>query len=154
MTAPGSDPPRLRLTLMPGRFAVARLAPDAPLPEWATRARFWSVTRTAEELSVVCAEADVPAGVLAERGWRALAVAGPIPFSTTGVLASLAAPIAAAGISLFAIATYDTDIVLVADRSLAAACAALERAGHRIELPADESTGNIPAHGGTHEARS
>ena len=154
MTAPGSDPPRLHLTVLPGRYAVARLAPDAPLPTWATQGRFWSLTRTAEELSVVCAEADVPAGVLAERGWRVLAVAGPIPFATTGVLASLAAPIAAAGISLFAVATYDTDLLLVADDRLAAASAALERAGHRLEPSADVPTGTLPAHGGTHDARS
>jgi len=116
------------LTLMPGRFAVCRFAPDDALPAWVFHAgaTFWSVTRTPEELSVVCPEDDLPPSVeRAERGWRALQLEGPIPFEQVGVIAGLAAPLAAAGIPVFVLSTFDTDWLLVKENRLAEACAAL-----------------------------
>jgi hypothetical protein len=89
------------------------------------------VIRTAAEVTVVCA--DVPDGVRAERGWRALAVEGPLDLALTGVLASLAGPLADAGVPIFALATFDTDYVLVLATAADAARAALEAAGHRID---------------------
>jgi hypothetical protein len=122
-----------RLRVLDGRLAVARLAPgDAP-PPWASSGGLVSVTRTAEELSVVCAEDAVPAGVRSERGWRALALLGPIPFAETGVLAALLAPLAAARVGIFALSTYDTDLVLVKEADLARAVEALRAAGHEVE---------------------
>ncbi len=125
--------PRRALTLLPQRFAICRFAPDAPLPAWVFHAEagVWSVTRTPRELSVVCPEDDLPPSVETfEAGWRALEVAGPIPFDETGVLAGIAAPLAAAGISVFAVSTYDTDLVLVRETQLEAAIAALAGEGH------------------------
>jgi len=125
----------LALHLLPGRFAVCRFDPDAPLPAWVLHegARFWSMTRTPDELSVVCDEDAVPPSVTrVEPGWRALQVAGPIGFDETGVLASLAAPLADAGIPLFALSTFDTDIVLVKERDLARALATL-RERHQVD---------------------
>jgi hypothetical protein len=101
---------------MPERFAVCRFAPDEPLPAWVFHAgaTTWSLTRTPRELSLVVPEADLPPSVeRAERGWRAFEVEGPIPFDETGVLAGLTGPLAAAGIPVFALSTYDTDLLLV-----------------------------------------
>jgi hypothetical protein len=128
-------PTSLDLTLLPQRLAVCWLDPGAALPTWATQGALWSVTRTAEELSVVCAEADVPGEVRREGGWRALMVAGPLDFTLVGVLLSVAAPLAAAGVSIFAISTYDTDYVLVRATQLDHAIAALRAAGHRVAAP-------------------
>jgi hypothetical protein len=113
----------LKLRAIEGRFAVARLAPDAPLPEWAKAGALWSVTRTRDELSIVCADDAIPAGVRAERGFVGWRVDGTVDFAVTGLTAALTAPLAAAGISLFALSTYDTDYLLVraADRDRAAA---------------------------------
>ena len=122
----------MKLAVLPGRFAVARLEPAAPIPAWATQGALWSVTRTAEELSVVCAAADVPDGVTAERGWRALRVVGRLDFALTGVLASLAVPLAAAGVSIFAVSTYDTDYLLVPESRLTEAVSSLCAAGHEV----------------------
>lgn len=119
------------LSLHPERFAVCRFAPDDPLPAWVFHAgaTTWSLTRTPRELSLVCPEDDLPPSVeRAERGWRAFELAGPIPFDETGVLAGLAAPLAAAGIPAFALSTYDTDLLLVRERDLERALTAL--AGH------------------------
>jgi hypothetical protein len=88
--------------------------------------------RTRAELSVVCAAARVPDGVRAERGWRALAVCGRLDLGLTGVLAGLLAPLAAAGVPIFAVSTYDTDYVLVREERLAEAVAALRAAGHTV----------------------
>lgn len=90
------------------------------------------MVRTAAETTVVCAEETVPGDVRAERGFRALAVAGPLDFALTGVLAALALPLAEAGVSIFAVSTYDTDHVLVREERLEEAVAALRAAGHRV----------------------
>ena len=123
---------RLSLTLLSEPMAICRLEAADPLPMWATAAPWWSITHTPEELSVVCVESCVPAGVNASRGWRALRFAGPLPLDQTGILASVTAPLAAAHISVFALATYDTDYVLIPSAQRAAAIAALERAGHSV----------------------
>jgi hypothetical protein len=82
----------LRLTLLPDTFAVSRLDADAAIPAWATAGGFFSITRTSDELSIVCLKASVPDGTRCERDWRCFKLAGPIPFSTVGVLASLVQP--------------------------------------------------------------
>lgn len=121
----------MKLTLFPAPLAVCRLAADAPVPPW-PRGAFVSITRTPDELSIVCDDDAVPEGVQAERGWRALQLEGPIPFEVTGVAASLAGALAADGISLFLISTYDTDWVLVKETALERAVAALTRAGYDL----------------------
>jgi hypothetical protein len=122
----------LVLTPLNGRLAVCQLDPGVPLPAWATQGEFWSIARTAGELSIVCAEDSVPPGVTCQPNWRGLKVAGPLDFSLTGVLASLAVPLAEAGVSIFAISTYDTDYLLVQGGQLEAAVDALRRAGHTV----------------------
>jgi hypothetical protein len=119
------------LQLLPGRYAVCRLAADAEIPP--IGGTFFSITRTADELSVVCEESATPQDVKCELGWRALKVAGPLDFSLTGVLAAIAAPLAAANVSIFAISTFDTDYVLVKDDLLERALEALRQAGHRVD---------------------
>ena len=122
----------LKLSLLPTRLAVCWLAPDAPLPAWPD-GELTAITRTPDEISIVCAEACVPPGVTAEKGWRALKVAGPLDFSLTGVLAALAAPLAEAKISIFALSTFDTDYLLVKEAALAPALQTLRSAGHHIQ---------------------
>jgi hypothetical protein len=124
---------QLTLIVVDGLFAVCRLEPDASIPPWATEGDFFSITGTAEELSVVCPQEAVPEGVKGERGWRCLRVAGTIPFSVVGVLASLTAPLAEAGISVFAISTFDTDYLLVKAEDLERAIDVLRRRGHTIQ---------------------
>src|SRR5689334_17000561 len=114
----------LTLSVLPGDFAVVRLGPTDPLPAWATTSSFFSITRTADELSIVAPESAVPAGVRSETGWRALKLHGPFDFALTGVLSSVLAPLADAKISIFAVSTFDTDYVLVRTSALSAAIAA------------------------------
>jgi hypothetical protein len=122
----------MKLTLLAGRYAVCRLAPASEVPSWAFGGTFYSITRTSGELSIVCEEGRVPPGVRNEAGWAALELEGPIPFETAGVLASLSAAIAGAGISLFALSTFDTDYVLVKVDKVVAAASALRSAGYSI----------------------
>lgn len=122
----------LTLNLAPERFTVCRLAPDAPVPALPLRASLVSLTLTPEEVSLVVPEEFAPAGAATEGGWRALRVAGVLDFSLTGVLASLATPLAQAEVSIFAVSTYDTDYLLVRESSLEQALSALHGAGHTI----------------------
>lgn len=126
------QPPTLVLRQLPQTFAVCRLAPDDPLPAWISERGWWSITRTDHELSIVCDAARLPVDAVAERGWRGLMVQGPLPFGLTGILASLATPLADARISIFAISTYDTDYLLVKDRVFGQACDVLRAAGHEV----------------------
>jgi hypothetical protein len=117
------------LRLHPTVLAICRFEPGSPLPSWVFHegATLWCVTRTPDELSVVCADDDLPPSVTkVERGWRAFQLQGPIPFEETGVLASLVGPLAAAGVPVFAISTWDTDWLLVRETNLAKARAVLE----------------------------
>ena len=129
-------PGELRISVVPGRLAVCRLPPSEPLPAWAAATEkgssFLCVVRTADELSVVCAEEQLPPGVACERGWRALKLEGVFDFSCVGVLVTLAAPLADEGISLLAVSTYNTDYVLVREQDLEAALLALARRGIQI----------------------
>jgi hypothetical protein len=115
----------MNVTVLPEPLAVCRLAAGARVPSWALELHesLVSITRTPDELSIVCPDAAVPPDVEVESGWRALKLPGPIPFDQVGVLAG---PLAAAGVSIFAVSTYDTDYVLVRERDLERALAALE----------------------------
>jgi len=125
----------LTLTILDERLAVCRLDPQAEVPAWAICEPFCSITRTADELSVVCSESCVPTQVLCERGWRALRVEGPFDFDAVGILAAIAQPLAEASIPILVIATYDTDDILVKEARLECAVAVLSGQGHRIRLP-------------------
>jgi hypothetical protein len=123
---------RLALLVVDGTFAVCRFPANAPIPSWATAGDFFSITHTADELSVVCRDGDVPDGITCERGWRCLRVAGAMPFTAVGVLASLTAPLAEARVSLFTLSTFDTDYLLVKAADFDAAVDALRRHGHTV----------------------
>lgn len=134
------------LDLTDQRLAVCRLPADAKLPTWAdlTPSRdpathsdapatpIISITRTTDELSIIADERLVPDDVEAARGWRALVVRGPLDFALTGVLASLAAPLAEADVPIFVLSTYDTDWLLIPDKHLATAIDTLRAAGHEV----------------------
>ena len=131
----------LRLSVFPDVFAVCRLPPDAPLPDWAHTESFVSITRTRDELSIVCPQSHVPDGIQAEPGWRCLKVEGPFDLALTGVLASLAGPLAMARISILTVATYDTDYLLVKDQDIVRAMEVLEQAGHHVRRHPETSSG-------------
>ena len=122
----------MTLSVLRGRLALCRLEPDAAIPVWATRGRFWSVTRTSDELSVICDERTVPSDVKSKGGWRALKLHGPFDFSAIGVLRPIVDVLAHAEISILATATFDTDYVLVSEDSLASACDVLRAAGYTL----------------------
>jgi hypothetical protein len=126
-------PVSLHLEAIEVRLAVCRLDASSDVPPWVDRfSEFTSVTRTIDELSIVCACDDVPEGVPMEGPWRALRVQGPIVMTLIGVVAALANPLAAAGISIFAISTFDTDYILVHEPEFDAAVGALTQAGHVV----------------------
>lgn len=129
----GSPAPSLTLLEMAGSFAVCKLPSGSAIPAWATAGDVFSVTRTADELSVVCRQETVPSGTHCESEWRCLRVAGSMPFALVGVLASLTTPIARAGIGVFAFSTFDTDYLLVKEADFQQATSALRAAGHRVE---------------------
>jgi hypothetical protein len=132
------DNPRVNLRLLEGRYAVCRLDPGEAVAAWPQDGEFCSITRTAAEVSVVCAESAVPEGAKCEGGWRILEVEGPLEFALTGILAAVANPLARAGVSIFAVSTYDTDYVMVKEEKLEEAVRALAAAGHGVKRPQAE----------------
>jgi hypothetical protein len=130
---PDQPPTRqeLKFRQLPGPYAIVRLAPDAPSPAWATKGDFSSITRTADELSIVCLAANLPADVHSPHRWICLKLEGPFPFSQTGVLLSFIEPLSTNDIPIFAISTYDTDYVLIPEE-FARALDILHEAGHEL----------------------
>jgi hypothetical protein len=132
----------LKYRVLIERLAVCRFASDTRIPAWALEGGFFCVVRTRDELSIVCSEdvctADrMPDGASTERGWLAMKLEGPFPFSMTGVLASFLQPLAEARIPIFAVSTFDTDYVLIKRENLEQAVAALGAAGHQKVGEAD-----------------
>jgi hypothetical protein len=127
------DMHRLTLVVVEGAFALCRLEAKAPLPSWATAGPLYSITRTKEELSIVCRQDQVPQGVPGESDWRCLRVEGVMPLSVVGVLASLTLPLAEEGISIFALSTFDTDYLLIKQDVWDRATNALRRHGHVVQ---------------------
>jgi hypothetical protein len=121
------------LTVLIDAFVVCRLETSMPVPSWALEAaRFVSVTRTDDELSIICREQDAPGSLVDSVRWRALKVHGPIPFETVGVLSQLSAALATAKVSLLAVSTHDTDYLFVRSAELAHAVRALRHDGHTV----------------------
>lgn len=129
---------QLKFRWLPGPYAIVRLAPHALIPDWATKGEFTSITRTADELSIVCPADNLPADVPSPHRWICLKLEGPFPFSQTGVLLSFIEPLSSGGVPIFAISTYDTDYVLIQEEYAGDAVSALQQVGHEL-LARDES---------------
>jgi len=128
--------PPLVLDVMELPLSIVQLPADSAAPSWLDTGRWYSVTRTMDECSIICASQSVPAEVPQVGPWRGLAVAGPLAFDLVGVLSRLAAPLAEAGISIFVVSTYNTDYVLVREQALNDAIIRLQQAGIVVR-PAD-----------------
>ena len=130
---PAGSRPHLPLDVLAETLAVCRLSADSPVPAWVAAASpFTTITRTPDELSITTVQTAVPTGVPCERDYRAIKVRGPLPLDLIGIFASLAGPLAEAGLSIFAISTYATDYVLVKHQDLPAALDVLRQAGHTV----------------------
>jgi len=125
-------PQNLKFRQLAGLYAVVRLAPDAPVPEWATKGDFTSITRTADELAIVCPADNIPKDFNPGPRWICLKLEGPFPFSQTGVLLSFIEPLSNNGIPIFALSTYDTDYVLIQEGFAGSAMRTLQQAGHQL----------------------
>jgi uncharacterized protein len=121
---------QLKFRLLHSTFAVCRLPPDTPIPTLTSAALFTSVTRTSEEVSIVCPADQAPPNTKCESPWTCFKLEGPFPFSLTGVLASFLNPLAERGVPIFAVSTFDTDYILVKEEHAAIAVETLMKAGH------------------------
>ena len=130
--------PKLTFIILRETFAICRLDKDAPIPDWAFQGGLFSVTRTKDELSIVCPLINVPKGIICNQGWSCLKVKGPLDLSSTGIISSIAATLERENISLFSISTYDTDYVMVKEKDLEKAIFALTEAGQRIQWEQNE----------------
>lgn len=118
-------------TLLADTFAIVRLPAESDIPSWPA-GELVSITRTAHELSIVCSEMAVPAGVHGDRGWQCLRLEGPIPLKAVGMAAEFTALLAKAGVSVFIISTFDTDYLLVKGDAFEKAADALKSGGHSV----------------------
>ena len=109
---------KFSLSVLPEFLAICHFERKSPVPEWADNAAFCSITRTRDELSIVCPQTIIPGGVLKEDNWRAFKLEGEISIDTVGVIASLSKPLADEGISVFNISTFQTNYILVEDKNL------------------------------------
>ena len=123
----------LKFRQLPGLYAIVRMAPNTPVPDWATKGgNFTSITRTSDELSIVCRLTNLPADADSQLRWICLKLEGPFPFSQTGILLSFIEPLSNNGVPVFAISTFDTDYVLVPEEFAGQALQALNKAGHEL----------------------
>lgn len=122
---------KLAFKVLPQSYAIAQLAPDDPIPQWAMSGSFFSVSRTPDELSVICEE-RVCAAEMAVRGWRCVEVVGPFALTAVGVAAEFSTILAQRGVSILVVSTYDTDYIFLSEDALDRAIQALIDAGHDV----------------------
>lgn len=122
----------LKFRQLPGLYVVIRQDSHSLVPGWATKGEFISITRTADELSIVCPADHIPKEFSTVPRWICLKLEGPFPFSQTGVLLSFIEPLSSNAIPIFAISTYDTDYVLISHRHIDGALDLLRAAGHDL----------------------
>lgn len=122
----------VRMRVLDGDYGVARLEPSEPIPAWAEGQGFVSISRSDDELSVVCLESRIPEGVRDDRGWACLKLLGPFAFDETGIVLSVIAPLSSNGIGIFVVSTFDGDHVMVKREDLDVARQLLTEAGHRL----------------------
>lgn len=123
---------KLTLEVLSDTLGVCKLDTKQPIPPWAYQGRFFSITKTMEELSIICSEKNIPEFVLCERDWKAFKVQGTLDFGLVGILAKLTTAFAEAGLGIFAISTYNTDYILVKAKDFDCAVHALRNDGHKI----------------------
>lgn len=123
---------QLTLIVQPTRLGICRLDPAKPIPDWVYTSAFFSITRTPDELSVVCDETLIPEDQHCHKGWKSIKIRGPLNLSDTGILRSLTAPMAEADIAVFSVSTHDTDYLLVKESDLLQAIAVFSLQGHTI----------------------
>ena len=124
----------LEIIVLGGRFGVCRFGPDKLLPSWIDGGEFWSVSRTVDELSIVCEERLIPAGVESETGYACLKLLGPFDFSEIGIVAGVTQALAAREISVFVISTFDTDYLMAREEMLPDVIDALREAGYTVHF--------------------
>ena len=119
---------KLKLSVLEDLFTIHRFAPDNEIPKEVCKGQFYSISRTDEELSIVCSSSVVLGSKRSETGWACIKVLGPLDFSLTGILADISKALAKAKISIFAISTFDTDYILLKSVKLQTAITALKKA--------------------------
>ena len=124
---------RLKFRRLREGYAILRLEPDATVPDWAARSEFNSISRSADELSIVCAASNIPPSIRVPLRWMCLKLEGPFPFSLTGILLSFIQPLSDNAIPIFAVSTYDTDYVLIQEEFSEKALSILQQAGHELK---------------------
>lgn len=124
----------LTMSLCKEKFGICRLDKNESIPAWAQDSDFYSITKTSDELSIVCPQDSIPSDVKCEKGWRMLKVEGPLDFSLIGILSSISTILAREGISIFAISTYDTDYILVKEKDIDKAIEALVKGNYDIKV--------------------
>jgi hypothetical protein len=125
----------MQLSILDKTFAICRLSINSEIPTWLDQNHFWSITKTSEELSVVCLNEGIPDDVKSERSWKVIKVEGPLDFGLTGILASIANPLAEAKISIFSVSTFDTDYILVKEINFESAKKVLIARGFNFATP-------------------
>jgi len=125
--------PKLILSVISENFTIHKLSPDASTPEEILKSNYYSISKTENELSLVCSEVIKVQSLQSSKGWKCIKVKGPLDFNLTGILADISDILAQTNISIFAISTFDTDYILVRKRDLSSATTKLRLAGYKFE---------------------
>ena len=124
----------LEFTILKDLYSIFRLDENSDIPEWVFDSQFYSITKTSEELSVVCRPTDnvQSENMLIDKQWRIFRINGPIDLSQVGIIAHVSGILNNENIGIFPIATYDTDYILIRNNNTSRAIAVLENEGHKV----------------------
>ena len=123
----------MKFKLYTEKYAVCRLDCNEKIPTWINTEKFYSITKTEDELSIVCFDENISKNIKCEKDWRILKILGPLDFSLVGILSKISTLLAGNDISIFAISTYDTDYILVKEKDVKKTVEVLTDNGHNVD---------------------
>lgn len=123
---------KLTMKLLKEKYGVCRFDNSVSIPSWAFEGEFYSISKTEDELSIVCLQENIAEGIKSEKDWRVFKVEGPLDFFLVGILSKISGLMAEEGISIFAISTYDTDYILIKEKDISKAIEKFVKQGYCI----------------------
>lgn len=124
---------QLKFIVLEGSYSLCRLLADEAIPSWIFASPFYTISKSPEELSIVCESKYIPGNIQQSNGWKLLKIDAVLDLSLTGITAKFSKPLAEGGVNFCVIATYDTDYVMVPEEKLFLATEALQKEGFLVE---------------------
>jgi uncharacterized protein len=122
----------MKIELLNEKYSVYKLDADHKISIDLLKYSFATITKTKDEISIVCETGLVNEYRKEESGWKILKIIGPLDFGLIGILSKISTILADAKISIFAISTFDTDYIMIKEENIGKSIRVLKKNGYEM----------------------